>query len=180
LTLKAKKYAKRLPDLLEDEGFSAEDIDIVYYDSSKKFVPNQQKELQIKRCQETVRHIHGPRHQNYSRSDIGTVLFSTQNAAKTIVICYQSETLSLLPKVDSQKLRDFMINDCPRVKKTKYEKCTDPLYEQILILDVTTSGLTKQRWVATKTRKDRYMKTRICHLFTKILELLKRRQTSSF
>jgi len=154
LTPKAREYAKRLPHLLEKEGFSAGDIDIVYFDSSVKYVPSQQKKLQIKRCHETVKHIRGgPTHRSYRCSEIGSVLFSAQNAAKIIVICYQSETLQAFPKVDSQKLSDFMTKDCPKDKGTVYEKPTDPLYEQILILDVTASGLTNPRWVATGTRK---------------------------
>lgn len=153
LTPKAKEYAKRLPRLLEENGFSAGDIDIVYYDFSRKYVPSQQNNLQIQRCCETVKHIDGPIHQGYHRSEIGSLLFSPQNAAKTIVICYQSETLGDFPKVDSQDLFDFMIKNCPKQKGTVYEKCTDPLYEQILILDVTVSGLTNPRWVATWTGK---------------------------
>ena len=153
LTTKAREYAKRLPHLLEDAGFSAGSIDIVYFDSSTKCVPSQQKRLKIKRCQETVKHIDGPIHQGYHRSEIGSLLFSPQNAAKTIVICYQSETLGNFPKVDSQELYDFMMKDCPNDKKTMYKKPTDILYEQILILDVTSTGLKNPRWISTKTHK---------------------------
>jgi hypothetical protein len=153
LTPKAREYAKRLPHLLEEEGFGAEDIDIVYFDSSIKLVPSQQKKLPIQRCRETVRHIPVTTRLGYCRSEIGSVLFSAQNAGKTTVICYQSETLSDFPKVNSQKLLDFMIKDCPKDKGTGYEKPKDPLYEQILILEVTASGLTNPRWVATGTRK---------------------------
>jgi hypothetical protein len=153
LTPRAQEYAKRLPCLLEEHGFSDADIDVVYFDSSIKYVPSQQKKLPIQRCRETVKHIRGAIHRGYHRSEIRSVLFSSQNAAKTIVICYQSETLRDFPNVDSQDLFDFMIADCPKQKGTAYKKCTDPLYEQILILDVTGSGLTKKIWIDTGTCK---------------------------
>jgi len=153
LTPKGREYAKRLPRLLEENGFSADDIDIVYFDSSTKYVPSQKKNLRIQRCRETVKHIPVTTHLGYCRSEIGSVLFSAENAGKCIMICYQSETLPDFPEVNSQRLVDFMIQRCPKGTGTVNKKRTDPLYEQILILDVTASGLTDPRWIATGSHK---------------------------
>ena len=70
LTCTAKKFAKRLPDLLSQKGFPPSKIDLVYYDSSKKHVPDCNKDMEIQRCKVTVEYFDESKQVPYCSNEI--------------------------------------------------------------------------------------------------------------
>jgi len=143
LTPKALDFAKRLPSLLSGKYT----IDKVYYDNSKKFVPNPGYEQEIERCKRTVEHFDGIPLIPYT-SDTINLVFNEENEEKTIVVCYQSERLNLFPNVE---LKQYLIDNHPRAKVNN--RNTDFLYEQIFVAEFKTSNLVFVEWIPTETHK---------------------------
>ncbi len=146
LTPKALEFAKRLPGLLSRK-FT---IDKVYYDHSKKYVPNPGNEQVIERCNRTIKHFEGVPLIPYTEDTINLV-FNKENEEKTIVVCYQSERLNHFPKIENTDLKQYMIGHHPQAKVNI--KNTDFLYEQIFVAEHKTAKFVFVKWIATETHK---------------------------
>jgi hypothetical protein len=150
LTPKAISYAKKLPRQLANYGYK--NIHKIYYDNSKKLIPNLGTEKEIERCYNTVEYFHKDKLFPYNKDEIYSKVFSPENENLVIVVCYQSERLKYFPKIENLDLKKYMINKCPR-KNQIYQKKTDPLYEQILILEFREGTFRFIKWIPTGTKK---------------------------
>jgi len=146
LTPKALEFAKRLPRLLSGKYT----INKVYYDNSKKIVPNPGYEQVIERCKRTIEHFEGIPLIPYTNETINLV-FNKENEKKTIVVCYQSERLDLFPNIKQIGLIQYMIDHHPP-NKVNIKK-TDFMYEQILVVEYKGGNLVLIEWIPTETYK---------------------------
>ena len=74
LSDKAKKFAKRLPVLLKQNGYI--NIDKVYYDNSKKYVPKLGNKKEIERCFQTIKHFSVDKRIPYNKNNIKISMMS--------------------------------------------------------------------------------------------------------